>query len=369
MNLRRMRIGGRELSKAARDGLVFAAMAVALLTLAQGRAYTAESGDNPVVATIGAHQVHQQEVDKAVLSNISASQLYDLRKQALDTMVDNYVIGEAAKKAGLSPDQYIDHELHAGAGSKVTEDDAHKFYAAHKDQIDKQAGGRSYDQIKGLLIAALQRQQDKQKRDDLIAKLRSDDKVKVMLVAPRVSVAGTQGHPWTGGKDARVTIVEFSDFQCPFCRAAESSVKAIREKYGDKVKLVYMDFPLSFHQHAMDAARAGRCAADQGKFWQYHDALFADQSKLNPPDLKATAGKLGLDATKFDACFDKNAHDSGIAKDVAEGKSLGVTGTPTFFINGREVVGAQPVPKFTEVIDDEIARAKTAGSQAEAKAN
>ncbi|MBV8055382.1 MAG: DsbA family protein, partial [Deltaproteobacteria bacterium] len=111
--------------------------------------------------------------------------------------------------------------------------------------------------------------------------------------------------------------------------------------------------------HAMDAARAGRCAADQDKFWEFHDALFLDQNKLDPDNLKQTAMKIGLNGDKFNSCFTSNEHDAGIQQDIAEGNKLGVTGTPTFFINGRQLVGAQQPPKFYEVIDDELAHAKT----------
>jgi protein-disulfide isomerase len=113
----------------------------------------------------------------------------------------------------------------------------------------------------------------------------------------------------------------------------------------------------------MDAARAARCAADQDKFWQFHDALFLDQKKLDPDNLKQTAAKIGLDRGKFNACFSSDKQDAGIRKDMAEGSSLGVTGTPTFFINGRELVGAQPAPKFNEVIDEELTRAKAPNSR------
>ena len=128
-----------------------------------------------------------------------------------------------------------------------------------------------------------------------------------MLTAPRIQVK-TAGHPEIGSKDAPITIVEFSDFQCPFCGRAEPTLKQVRAKYGDKVRLVYMDFPLGIHDHAIDAASAGRCAGEQGKFWQFHDAMFADQSKLTPPDLKASAKKLGLDTAKFDDCLDKGKY-------------------------------------------------------------
>ena len=181
-----------------------------------------------------------------------------------------------------------------------------------------------------------------------------------MLLSP------AQAIPLRALRPRTITIVEFSDFQCPFCRAAEASLKQVRQKYGDQVKLVYMDFPLGFHPHSMDAARAARCAADQDRFWQFHDALFLDQKKLEPENLKQTAAKVGLDSDKFNACFASNRHDAGIRQDMAEGNSLGVTGTPTFFVNGRELVGAQPPPKFDEVIDEELARTKAPGNSHQA---
>jgi protein-disulfide isomerase len=143
----------------------------------------------------------------------------------------------------------------------------------------------------------------------------------------------------------------------------------MKSKYGDQIKFVYMDFPLSFHNHALDAARAARCAGEQDKFWEYHDALFADQSKLAEPDLKARASKLGLDQQKFAACFDKHEPDAGIVADQMQGHKLGITGTPAFFVNGRALFGAQPPEKFTEVIDEELAGNKPPANQQASKAN
>ena len=324
-----------------------------------------EAGDTRVFATIGNHQFTQQQVDDAVLQGVSPSQLYDLRKRALDKLVDDYLIEQAAKKAGVSPAQYLAQGSHP---AQVSEAEAHKFYDDHKAAIDQQTKGQSFDQVKGRIVLALEHQQAQQGRDALIARLRAETPVKEMLQAPRVSVASAR-HPWSGGEAAPVTVVEFSDFQCPYCRAAETPVKALKAKYGDKIKFVYMDFPLGFHEHAMDAARAAQCAAGQDKFWQYHDALFADQSKLTPTDLKATAAKLGLDSKKFAACFDQNAPDNTIHSEQAQGQSLGVTGTPTFFINGRQLVGAQPIDKFSEVVDQELAAAKSPATQQASKAD
>jgi protein-disulfide isomerase len=371
-----MKAGSKTAGGSRRDGaaprIALATMAaVVMIAVASGlrvapqTLWAADDSASTIVATIGTHKITKSEMDAAMIESISKNQLYDLRKQALDKLIDGFLIDEAAKKAGLTPEAYLDRELHA-KGSKVTEADAQKYYDEHKAGIDSQTGGKSFKDIEPLLLSALQRHGDHDRRDELIAKLRTQDKVKVMLEAPRVNVAGTAGHPWTGGKDAAITIVEFSDFQCPYCRAAEPALKQIRAKYGDKVKLVYMDFPLGMHPHAMDAAVAGRCATDQKKFWEFHDAMFADQSKLDAAGLKASAVKAGLDAAKFNACFEAKPGTAGIRADQAEGQRLGVTGTPTFFVNGRELVGAESEKGFSDVIDDELAHPKASMAQASA---
>src|SRR5262249_2860230 len=154
-------------------------------------------------------------------------------------------------------------------------------------------------------------------------RLRKDQTVKIMLEPQRVAV-NSSGHPTLGSKDAPIKIVEFTDFQCPYCKASENTIKQLRAKYGDKIQLVHMDFPLAFHSHAMDAANAARCANDQGKFWQFRDSIFANTGKLAPADLKATAKTLGLNTSQFDACFDKARFEDEVKKDLATGEKLGV---------------------------------------------
>jgi len=352
-----------------RGGVTAAVVALALIAIGPAAVRAANDGGQQPVATIGTHAITQQELDARVLSNIPKNQLYNLRKQALDEMIDQYVVNEAAKKANLTPAEYLKSEIQS---APVTEADARKYYDEHKASIDAQTNNRPFDQIKAPLMNALQMRQVRDQREALLDKLKGQNEVKILMQAPRTAVASA-GHPWTGGKDAPVTIVEFSDFQCPYCRAAEPTVKAVRDKYGDKVKFVYMDFPLGMHAHAMDAANAAQCANDQDKFWQYHDALFADQSKLDPASLKATAAKAGLDTKKFDACFDSEAKVPGIRAEQAAGSAAGVSATPTFFVNGREIEGAEPLPAFQSTIDDELASAnhssKTAQSGSKTTAN
>jgi protein-disulfide isomerase len=185
--------------------------------------------------------------------------------------------------------------------------------------------------------------------------------VVVLLAAPRVEVAFDPARV-RGNPKAPVMIVEFSDYQCPYCHSVEPTVKDLLAKYGDKVSLSYRDFPLTtIHSQAMIAAEASRCALEQGKFWEYHDQLFT-ASKLEKDDLIEYARNLKLDDKQFDSCLTSEKYKADIEKDTAEGRKAGVNGTPGFFINGIGLSGAQPKDAFTRVIDDELARKSTRGS-------
>ena len=159
-----------------------------------------------------------------------------------------------------------------------------------------------------------------------------------------------------GPDNAPVTIVEFSDYQCPYCSRAETTVQEVLKKYGDKVRFVYRDYPLSFHPNAENAAIGAGCAKDQGKFWEMHGAMFNNQAKLGKDDLVATAAGLGMDKDKFKACLDAGKHKDEVQKDFQDGMKYGVTGTPTFFINGIMMVGARDVNSFAEIIGQELER-------------
>jgi protein-disulfide isomerase len=161
--------------------------------------------------------------------------------------------------------------------------------------------------------------------------------------------------------DGKVEIVEFSDFQCPFCqRFYSDAYKQIKAKYVDtgKAKFVFRHFPLSFHQNAQKAAEAAECANRQGKFWPYHDLLFdgfvSDGSNLEIPDLKKYASDLGLDTGKFNTCLDNGETAAVVKKDIDDATKAGVSGTPTLFINGKKIVGAQPFNAFEAVVEEEL---------------
>ncbi len=164
--------------------------------------------------------------------------------------------------------------------------------------------------------------------------------------------------PVLGDENAPVTIVEFSDFQCSFCkRAFDQSVTALKREYIDtgQVKLVYRDYPLPFHSEAAPAAEAAECAHDQGKFWEYHDALFKNQQSLGSDLYTELAEELGLDVNEFKSCMESGKHKEEVQSDMSYGSQVGVSGTPTFFINGIKLVGAQPFQAFQQIIEAELA--------------
>jgi len=170
----------------------------------------------------------------------------------------------------------------------------------------------------------------------------------------------TDGDPVEGSKNAPVTIVEFSDFQCPYCgRFAIETLSQIKTNYIDtgKVKVVYKDFPLSFHENAQKAAEAAQCAFDQDKFWEFHDKIFQNQQDLSIISLKRFASELELNTEKFNGCLDSGKMAARVQKDVQEGASVGISGTPAFLVNGIGVTGAQPFEVFKQIIDSELSKA------------
>lgn len=169
--------------------------------------------------------------------------------------------------------------------------------------------------------------------------------------------ASIDDDPIKGSKDATVTIIEFSEYQCPFCEKFFTQTLPLIEKNyinTGKARLVFRDFPLGFHQYAQKAAEAAECADEQGKFWEYHDTLFKNQGSLEITSLKNYAKDLALDETTFNDCLDSGKMTAEVQKDIEDGSKYGVTGTPTFFINGIKLVGAQPYSAFQQVIDKEI---------------
>jgi protein-disulfide isomerase len=311
-----------------------------------------------VVAEVGGRKITLKEVDQKWEDFDSAERarlfqlLYQNRRTMLDQLVGDILIDQAAKSANLSADAYLAQET-AKRSQPVTDADVQTFFDQNKDR----AGGRSLNELRKPIEDFLQGQRKMQARAQLVDELRSaNSSVRVMLEPPRYNVELAAHDPIRGNQSAPVTIVEFSDYQCPFCARVNPTIEKVRETYGNKVRIVFKDFPLANHAQAPKAAEAAHCAGDQGKYWEMHDRLFSDQRALEVPGLKASAAALGLNVAKFNQCLDSATYQAIVQEDLSLGEKMGVNSTPTLYINGRAVVGAQPFELFKSIIDEELAK-------------
>lgn len=279
--------------------------------------------------------------------------LYEARRRALDALVGDRLIDREAEARGVGRDALLAAELPART-EPVTDAEIDRIYERNRDRL----GGRTLEEVRPEIRAAIEQQRPAQAlrryRSDL--RLAAGDVV-VTLDPPRQQIETFPGDRSKGPAGAPIVIVEFSDFECPYCKQATDTLAELIERYPDRIRFVYKDFPLPNHPNAFKAAEAGHCAHDQGKFWELHDRLFAAQDALDVESLKRHADALGLDAGAFAACLDDGRHAASVERELSAGRRAGASSTPTLFVNGRPVFGALPLEFFDRIIQEELAAA------------
>ncbi len=316
----------------------------------------ASGGENldQVVATWGTNKLTLRQVDADLGEQLEEleKKKFQARRQQIERNVIESIIDAEAKKKGQTQEQYLKEQLEDKA-KEPTEEEIQAYFAQNQAQMPP---GSTLDTMRAQLVGFLKQQSQREIATKLFEQLKKDANAQITFKEPPKPRKTVEAKgPTRGPADAKVTIVEFSDFQCPFCSRAHDTVEEVMKLYAGKVKLTFRHFPLAFHQQAPKAAEASLCAGEQQKFWEYHDALFANQAKLMPEDLKEAAKTLGLDAAKFAECLDSGKMKKTVDEDMEAAKKVGVSGTPAFFINGVMLSGAQPVEAFKEVIDAELA--------------
>jgi protein-disulfide isomerase len=308
-----------------------------------------------VVAAIGSEKIMEKDFVKGIESDLYEAEMkvYEIKMAKLQSMLLERFMNADPDKKGLTNDQFLDQKI--AKGIKVSDADVEKFIKDRqipKDQVNPE--------IKTRIVEYLTVEQKKVAVEKWIADKTKKTPVEVYLKKPQLPVfeVNVGDAPVKGGADAKVTIVEFSDFQCPFCSKGAVLLSALEKKYGNKIKIAYKHFPLPFHAQARLAAEASMCAKEQDVkyFWKMHDAMFADQTKLDKDNLIASAKKAGLKEADFKTCLEAGKYKAKIDESIAEGTALGIKSTPTFFINGKLISGAQPVEVFSDVIDEELAK-------------
>jgi protein-disulfide isomerase len=318
---------------------------------AQDKGAKGTGGGKDVLAVVNGQPITEADVRTSAAEQFKGLQReyeknsHDLLESSLQTVIQDRLVEAEAKARGVTKDQIL-AEIKP---TPVTDADVDAFYEQNKAQIP-----RPKEQVAAQIKSYLEQQGQQKAHQAYFDNLQKKYKVDIKMEPVRVEVAATG--PATGPATAPVTIVEFSDFQCPFCSRLTPTLDQVKKKYGDKVRIVFRQFPLPMHQNAEKAAEAALCANDQGKFWQLHDAMFGNQAALAVDQLKAKAVELGLKADDFNKCLDSGAKAAVIEADKKAGSEAGVNGTPAMFINGRFLSGAVPFEQVSTVIDDELRR-------------
>jgi len=305
-----------------------------------------------VAAKIGSIEISHKELNEGIENDLYEleNKIFETKMGKIKALLLEKLMKNDPNKKGLTNDEYM--EKYIAKGVKISKKEIDSFIKERK--IPKE---QVNPQIKQRIEDFLMTEKKKAAVEDWIAKKTKKSGVEIYIEKPRRPTFNVEvgNSPQTNSK-AKVTIVEFSDFQCPYCSRAAETVNEIKKKYGAKVNVVFKQYPLPFHSQAKLAANAALCANEQNTkyFWKMHDAMFANQSELGKDQLIAKAKKMGIKEGEFKTCMDNQKYFPQIEKDIEQGKKLSVKSTPTFFVNGMLVMGAQPIEVFSEIIDSEL---------------
>ena len=338
----------------------FAALSVAVVAVLSAACSSARSAppaanadgeaQTSSVATVDGKAISQKEVDaraQGALQRIS-DEAYDARHTALEEIITERLIDAQAAARGVSREELMRSEVEAKV-ARPSKAEIAEIYEQNKDRV----GGRSLAELTPEIERSIMSQRAQDRVEAFLAELRSKGKVVVTLAQPRNDVPIPADARAVGPEKAPVTIVEYSDYLCPYCQKAQTVVDEVLAKNPGKVRFVHRDFLLG-RPRSMPVARAAHCAGDQGKFWEYRNGLLESPGDWGDQYLLSRAAPIGLDRTSFQACLASDKHDKAILQSSEDGTKLGVQSTPTFFVNGRRVKGARTVEQFQEIIDAEV---------------
>ena len=292
--------------------------------------------------TLTTNDLEQQEGNRLLQARY---QYYQAERKALDDLIDQRLLDQEAKRQRLTVDQLKKQEIEAKI-KEPTEDQLEIYYEG-MDSKD------SFDKVKGKIREHIIELRTAKLTSTFMESLRLKSTIMVQLAPPMASVDSTHSAGVEGSANAPAQLIEFADFQCPYCQKVNPDLNRLLSEYKGKISIVYKDFPLPMHANAEKAAEAARCAGEQGKYWEYHNALFNDK-KLQGDDLKLEAATLKLDTAKFDDCLDSGKEAAGVNQDRTEGMNLGLSGTPSFFLNGHFFSGAVNYDQLRFMVEQQL---------------
>lgn len=313
-----------------------------------------ETDPKKIVAEVYGQKLTEGELNRSLSIDLFQMQknIYNLKKRKIDEWVEKILLEKEAMKKKLTLEQLMEKEIRSKT-RPVSQKDVDKFYEQNKERLPG-----TKEQLADRIKSFLENEGRQTTYRNYVDRLKKRARVVYSLLKPqhpRVELSLTPG-PTRGKENAKVKIVEFSDFECPGCAGLVAKLDRVLKKYGSKVSLTFKAYPLSFHKKAVLAHQASLCADDQGKFWPYHDILFKNQQAMERKDLEGHAEKLTFNMTTFRQCLDSGEKFAKVQKDISEGDQAGVNATPTFFVNGKIVVGDIPQEQIEELINEELKR-------------
>jgi predicted DsbA family dithiol-disulfide isomerase len=304
---------------------------------------------NEIVAIVNGRNITQEEVDSTIISQLFPlqQQSYALRKAALENLISRTLLEDEAKRRAVSIEE-LRKQLTEGK-VEVSASQVEEVYAENVSAF----AAMSPDEARERLRLDLASQARMKLYREALAKLRKDSSVELRLEEPRLPSIDIGTSPSIGSSRAQITVIEFSDFQCPYCKGAQSTLNQVLKNYKTEVRLVFKHLPLDIHAEAFASAQAAFCAGEQGLFWKYHDALFTSDD-LSEEVRNNLAVKLHLDQPKFANCLKSPISRAAVLKDTDEARRLGIDATPTFIINGRLFRGVPSLEEFKIAIENEL---------------
>lgn len=301
---------------------------------------------SPVVAVVDGQKLTENDLEQKKGGTLLQAryQLYTSQRKALDQLVDDELLSLAAGRQKMAVDKFLDTVVYKDI-KDPTEDQLQVYY----EGLDSE---EPYAAVRDKVLDHLRELRRGKARAAYLKDLRAQANLRVLL-APPVAEVNLEGAYVKGSKNAPVVLVEFADYECPYCQKVNPLLQKLKDEYGDKLAIVYKDFPLPMHRRAQKAAEAGRCAGEQGKFWEYHDVLYySKQTEIN--DLKKHAQVLKLDEEKFNKCLDGGVEAAAVKKDLEEGMKLALPGTPSYFVNNHFFHGAVEYPALREIVEQQL---------------
>ena len=299
-----------------------------------------------IVATIQGQFITAEKLRSEMRGELLRLEMerYEAMRTRLDAMVTARLYELEANYRGITRDELERVEI-SDKSEPVSPAKVRSFFEKNRDRISQ-----SFEEVEGQLAALLKRQAERMRREAFAEELRERYEVRILLEPPRVAVSADDD-PYKGPLAAPVTLIEFSDFQCPFCRSVQPVLDRLMLTYEGRLRIVYRDFPLRrIHPEAQKAAEAAQCANEQGRFWAFHDRLF-QETDLGTEHLKRYAVELGLDETQFVTCLDSDQFNQEVQDDMDDAIAAGVNAAPSFFVNGLMISGAVSYERFVQIID------------------